>query len=255
VPHWSQHITAATGKLSNLFNHVKGTAVGLDVSVGVIADLRTNDPEGAEHFATYFSAINVALAEAGLPKHVEPTDCECWSAQMFGYSGLHYLRRIAAHMDAGQPLPPPGDEASSDDPLLAAYFDDVSGRRPGLLQRITQRSPRFSRTFDHLLVHSDAEGFYLPQDFPNVLFADDEAVPGGMLGSVPRLLSELERLAAALAIPDDLHVQSEALWEAADSQGEGDKTWQRYGIESFSCVVLREACRRSLASGAAVVFS
>lgn len=229
--------------------------MGLDVSVGLMADLKANDPEGAGHFSAYLAAIDLVLKEAGLPPHVEPSEGECWSAQMFGYSGLHYLRRIAAHVDAGQPLPSPGDDASSDDPLLAAYFDDVSGRKPGLLQRITQRSPRFSRTFDHLLVHSDAEGFYLPQDFPNVLFADDNAVPGGMLGSVPRLLAELDRLAAVLGIPDDLHSQSEALWEAADAQGEGDAIWQRYGIESFSCVVLREACRRSLATGAAIVFT
>lgn len=228
--------------------------MGLDLSVGLIADLRSNDSEGAEHFSTALSALDPLLKSAGLLPHVEPDECACWSAQMYGYSGLHYLRRIAAYVDAGQPLPPPGDNASSEDPLLAAYYDAVAGKTPGLLQRITRRSPRFSRSFDHLLVHSDAEGFYLPQDFRHVLFAEDEAVPGGMVGSVPRLLAELERLAAQLAIPDDLHAQSEDLWEAAEAQGEGVERWQQYGIESFCCVVLREACRRSLATGAAIIF-
>lgn len=229
--------------------------MGLDISVGFVADLRANDPEGSEVFEQYFSFVGLLLKEAGLPQHVEPLDCEVWGSQMYGYSGLHYLRRIAAHMDAGLPLPPPGDEKSSADPLLEAYFDDVLGKKPGLMRRLFKKHPRFARSFDHLIVHSDAEGFYLPQDFRRVLFADDKKLPGGMLGSSPRLLAELERLAEALGVPERLHSQSEELWEAADSQGEGDAQWERYGIESYSCVVLREACRKSLGSGAAIVFS
>lgn len=228
--------------------------MGLDVSVGYIADLRNNDPEGAEAFEEYFSFVGLLLKEAELPQHVEPLDCEVWGAQMFGYSGLHYLRPIAAHIDAGLPLPPPGNNESSADPLLEAYFDDVLGKKQSLMQRLFKKQPRFARSFDHLIVHSDAEGFYLPLDFSGVLFADDKKLPGGMLGSVPRLLTELERLAEALAVPESLHSQSEELWEAADSQGEGNAIWERYGIESFSCVVLREACRKSLATGAAIVF-
>ena len=228
--------------------------MGLDLSVGFIADLKVNDPESAEDFAQYFSFVGQLLKEAGLPEHMEPTDCEVWGAQMFGYSGLHYLRRIAAHIDAGLPLPPPGDNKSSSDALVEAYFDDVLGKRIGLMQRLFKKQPQFARSFDHLIVHGDSEGFYLPQDFPSVLFADDKKLPGGMLGSVPRLLAELERLAEALGLPENLHSQSEELWEAADSQGGGDALWERYGIESFSCVVLREACHKSLASGAAIVF-
>ncbi|MGB0133790.1 hypothetical protein [Dokdonella sp.] len=229
--------------------------MGLDVSIGFVADLRANDPEGAEEFDEYFSFLGLLLKEAGLPQHEEPIDCEVWGAQMFGYSGLHYLRRIAAHLDARLPLPQPGDDNSSDDPLLAAYFDHVLGKKSGLVQRLLKRHPRFARSFDHLIVHSDAEGFYLPQDFPHVLFADDKKLPGGMLGSAPRLLAELERLASMLGVPESLHSQSDELWEAADSQGEGDARWERYGIESYTCVVLREACRKSMATGSAIVFS
>jgi hypothetical protein len=231
-----------------------GVFVGLSLSVGIIADLKVNDPEAAEDIVECFSFAGDLLADAGLPQHVEPMECEVWDAQMFGYSGLHYLRRIAAHIDAGLPPPSPGDEKSSADPLLEAYFADVLGKKPGLVRRLFKKQSRFARSFDHLIVHSDAEGFYLPQDFPCVLFADDKKLPGGMLGSVPRLLAELDRLAEVLGVPEDLHSQSEELWEAADSQGEGDALWQIYGIESYSCVVLREACRKSLASGSAIVF-
>ena len=228
--------------------------MGLSVCVGLLADVERNDAEGAGSLREHLAFVDFMLRQEGLPQHVEPTDVESWDAQMFGYSGLHYLRRIAAHIDAGLPLPPPGDDKSSGDEILKAYFASVLNQAPGLLKRLFGKTPRFSRSFDHLIVHSDAEGFYLPQDFPSVLFADDKKLPGGMLGSAPRLGSELERLAIALGIPDTLHSQSEELWEAADSQGEGVMPWQKYGIESFSCVVLREACRKSLATGSAIVF-
>ena len=42
--------------------------------------------------------------------------------------------------------------------------------------------------------------------------------------------------------------------EGADSQGDGTELWERYGIESFCCVALREGCRASMAAGAALVF-
>jgi hypothetical protein len=228
--------------------------VGLSLCVGCVTDLKVDDPEGAGVYSEYFSFVGHVMAGAGLPPHLEPSDCEVWSAQMFGYSGLHYLRRIAAHIDAALPLPPPGDDRSSSDPILESYFSNVIGKEPGVLLRLFKKQPRFARSFDHLIVHSDAEGFYVPQDFSEVLFADDRKLPGGMLGSVPRLLAELDRLANILGVPDDLHSEAEELWEAADSPGAGDALWQKYGIESFSCVVLREACHKSLATGAALVF-
>lgn len=229
--------------------------MGLSLEVGILADLREHDPEGAEAFEGFFAFAGRLLRKHGLSPHEEPLQCEVWSAQMYGYSGIHYLRRIAAHLDAGLPMPPPGDAGSSDDAVLQAYFREITGPAPGWWQRLSGKVPRFARSFDHLIVHSDAEGFYLPQDFPRVLLsADDQNLPGGMLGSVPRLLAELDRLADALGVPDDLHAQSHELWDAADAQGEGEAAWQRYGIESLSCVVLREACRKSLESGAALVF-
>ena len=79
-------------------------------------------------------------------------------------------------------------------------------------------------------------------------------VVGGMVGSSPRLLSECKRIAAALEIPSELDETSDALWEAADSQGEGTLKWERYGIESFSCVCLMRACMKSIEAKAGLVF-
>lgn len=75
-----------------------------------------------------------------------------------------------------------------------------------------------------------------------------------MLGSSYRLLSECKRIAAELEIPSDLDETSDALWDAADSQGEGTQKWERGGIESFSCVCLMRGCMKSIAAKAVLVF-
>ena len=230
--------------------------MGLSLEVGILADFRGNDPEGEATYRDYFATLNDYLDSVDLKAHHEPDECETWSADMYGYSGLHYLRRLAAHVDLTGQLPCPGDDESSADPVLNKYFAHASEKRPGLVARLFDRQPAFARGFDHLIVHSDAEGFYLPVDLKSVLFVPDRfPVPGAMIGSVSRLLDELSRLSALLQIPQDLHARSEELWEAADSPGEGHALWQLYGIESYSCVVLTEGCRKSIASGAALVFT
>ncbi len=111
------------------------------------------------------------------------------------------------------------------------------------------------RGFDHLIVHGDAEGFYLPIDFSDVQFPDAKLeIAGGMVGSTPRLLSECRRIADVLKVPIDLDETSDALWNAADSQGEGDQVLERNGIESYSCVCLIRGCIKSIENKAALVF-
>ncbi|MFL5242013.1 MAG: hypothetical protein ACJ8FY_07885 [Gemmataceae bacterium] len=104
--------------------------------------------------------------------------------------------------------------------------------------------------------HSDAEGYYLPQDFPKVLFPpEDLEIPGGMVGSSVRLHDECKRLANWLQLPLDLDPEAEEVWEAAfDKQGEEDEVWHRYGIESFVCLRLYAASKHSMEHGAAIVF-
>jgi hypothetical protein len=111
-------------------------------------------------------------------------------------------------------------------------------------------------SFDHLMLHGDAEGFYLPIEFPNVLFPDESLeFACGMIGSSYRLLSECERIATVLEIPADLDENSEGLWQGAESQGEGSQMWERYGIESHACVSLVQGCRKSIEMGAALMFT
>ncbi len=235
--------------------------MGLALRVGMLVDLADEDPEGFEHHAFALRRLNRLLVQSGLPAHDEPEDCEPWDGEMISYSGLHDLRRVAAYLDCGEPLPPPArGPGASDDACLEGYFAvaeaDDGGRRPGLFARLFGKKPRYRRGFDHLLLHSDAEGYYLPIDFAEVLFAPlDLEIPGVAVGSAPRLLAELERIAAALRIPDHLTAQSDELWEASDDPPEEGETWRRYGRESFGCVTLREGCRHAIAQRAALVFT
>jgi hypothetical protein len=229
--------------------------MGLALEVGILADLKEADPEGFEYHAAALARLNRFLKSRDLPPHREPDDCEVWSGEMIGYSGLHDLRRLAAYLDCEAPLPTRRSRNAAKDPCLAGYYASVDGRRPGWFQRLFGPKTRYRRGFDHLIVHGDAEGYYLPADFPDVLFPPpDLEVPGGMVGSAPRLLAELDRIAAALAIPDGLTPDAQELWQAADDPTNGGELWQQYGRESFGCVTLRHACRQSIAQRAALVF-
>jgi hypothetical protein len=118
----------------------------------------------------------------------------------------------------------------------------------------------------HLLCHSDAEGFYVPVDFKDVLFDgdsceedDDEddveegeaGLPGGMLGSSCRLLEELVFVAPALGIHLDNGKLSDEEAERIDALIEEDGGLYR---EYVSWLLLYESARLSIAHKTAIVF-
>ena len=226
--------------------------MGLSISVGLGAEVREDgDDETLAYLEDQFEVINDLLESFGLPAHREPYDLKAdqtLALDMFGYSGLHYLRRVAAHLALGEELPPPGDEEAASDPVLAEYYR--------LYDEHLAEGKAAEMRFQHLIMHSDVEGFYLPADFPEVIHADPSLeVTGDLIGSAPRLLAECLELAAALELPADLDPESDEVWEAAESQGDGEVKWQRYGIESHTCLALIRACRASVGTGAALVFN
>ncbi len=229
--------------------------MGLGLSVGILKDMRENDAEGYDYFKTTLIKVNQALAAVGLPPHLEPEDISTGdeaSFEMFGYSGLHYLRRVAAHITYTGKVPLPGDESASNDRLNKKYYlESVASPTDGL-SWFFKRRPLFK--FNHLMQHSDAEGFYLPADFQDVIFPDDALeIPGAMIGSSKRLLQECKHLAEVLRLPLDIDPESDELWEAPEMQGRGTG-WKAYGVESFTCIRLIKSCEASVRSGAAVVF-
>jgi hypothetical protein len=158
--------------------------MGLAIVVGMMA--KDGGTEGAEWMRESLAIVNGLLERHAVPTHVESTTSRPESSRClldgFPYSWLHYLRRVYAHV-ASDPdwtleAPPEGEDAT-DDPLIAEIGSDMDS---------------------HLLCHSDAEGFYVPVDFSDVIFDESDELPGAILGSSQQLMRELERLAPYLGI-------------------------------------------------------
>src|SRR5262249_3659514 len=217
--------------------------MGLALEVGGLADLKEADEEGFERLKEQFGIVNQVLSGAGLPTHIEPEELdEGCSCGMYGYSGLHYLRRVAAYLALGRPIPPPGDKNAAKDPVLHGdyYKRFLAGER---------------LKYRHLIIPSHAERFYVPIDFERPLVVtDDVPLYGGMLGSTQQLLAECRELAGVLGVPAGMDAEADEVMDAIQTQGQGRENWQQYAIETFTCLQLIEACETSLRTKAAIEF-
>jgi len=217
--------------------------MGLGLEVGILADLKEVNAEGFAYFKRQFGILNQVLSDAGLGTHVEPEELDgVFSCAMHGYSGLHYLRRIGAHLALGRPVPPPGDKEAAHDPILERdYWNGfVAGDH---------------LKYQHLIIHSDAEGFYVPIDFEGALVAtDDVPLLGGMLGSTQQLRAECRELACVFGVPAGMDAEADEIMDAIETQGQGREKWQQYAVETFTCLQLIAACDASLRTKAAIVF-
>jgi len=208
--------------------------MGLAISTHFLADMLANDEEGAVWIRKNLELVNALLAENGLPAHTEPTTIttkarpHCGS---FPYSFLHYLRRAFARVHEGQEMTPIGDGDPTDDPAIeeATVMMDT-----------------------HLLCHSDAEGYYVPIEFDEVIFdVDDRGLPGGCLGSTQRLMAELVQTAPAIGIEVKNGQVSDAVVAAINAENE-DAPYYR---ERLVWLTLFEAARVSIADKTLIVFN
>ncbi|WP_432730346.1 hypothetical protein [Variovorax sp. W6] len=239
--------------------------MGLAVCVGMLAELLEDDPESAEGFEEELAEVNRVLAAAGLPPHTEPRgplelDSRA-SIDGFPYSFIHYLRRAYAH------------RVLSPDWVATPLADDVDPTADPKIQALLDGSE------SHLLCHSDAEGFYVPIDFQEVLFDGDgsdedeeeekekdeedyeaegdadleelNGLPGGMLGSSQRLLEELVFVAPALGIRLENGKLSDEEAERIDALIDDDNGLYR---EYVSWLLLYESARLSIEHRTAIVF-
>lgn len=229
--------------------------MALTIAVGILADPERDD--AADEFGEDLAAITKALAKAGLPAWTEPDlpFDDAADFDMYGYSGLHCLRRLAVHLAETGALPAPADaEEAADDPLLATFYSRHPHHALELGDQVTVigSAEAAAGRFDHLVQHSDCEGFYVPLDFGPILI--DDRVTGEYIGSSQRLLEDCRLIAERLGLPDDLDPWSDEVDEAMDGPKAGKEGWRRYGVESFTCLQLMAAARQSIATGAAMVF-
>ncbi|HWP39303.1 MAG TPA: hypothetical protein VNL70_00155 [Tepidisphaeraceae bacterium] len=213
--------------------------MGLAVVVGIVAQVARADPEAVEHYREEFARINEVLVERGLPEHTEPEELPALanrcSLESYPYSFLHSLRRVYAHRVR--------DAAWVATPVL----EQQEAMNDPLVEEVTMEMT------SHLLCHSDAEGYYLPIDFDEILFDEQQdRITGGMLGSSYRLRDELLFVAPALginvlgkALPDS---EADRITSCMEQEG---PLW----IEKTVWLSLFEAARLSIQHRAAICFT
>jgi hypothetical protein len=234
--------------------------MGLDVVVGLLAETR-EDPEARAHFVAQFASINRVLRSLGLPAHQEPeTVRQPLAMSMIGYTGLHHLRRAAAQVWSDGERPPPvgGGADPAGETAVRSYVSGVNSRvrlpwHRGERLYTSGRGPNF----DQLMLHSDAEGCYLPQPLRYVIEPDRRSGVGGTIGSSVALLRELRQLTEILELPPDLDPEGEDLMAAIEGRARqaADVRWRQHPIECHACLVLTRAAEASLHEGAALVFT
>jgi hypothetical protein len=210
--------------------------MGLSISVGYLADLEHNDAEGAAWFSEILEKLNAVLEQHGLQAHREPThlpELESRSAcPSFPYSFLHYLRRVYAH-------------AKRDPTWRAEPLE--TGRDPAQDDVLDEEIFMFE---SHLLNHADGEGYYVPQEFEDVIYEDD--IAGTMIGSSQHLLRELIQAAPALGITLENDELSDVEAARINKVGESDAGLYR---ELTVWIALFEAARLSIEHNTLIVFS
>jgi hypothetical protein len=237
--------------------------MGLTIGVGWHSrDKQELDADEFDDFSEPYRVLSRELVGAGLPPHVEPVDFpepEIFEAEMIGYGGLHYIRRLAAYWVLTEKLPSPDIEYEHaiQDPMIERLYDklaknDYRSRPQGLWDRITGKHEEL---FAHLMLHSDAEGFYVPTEFEDVIFEQGtDTGLGGMIGSSQKLLQECEILAKLIELPPDIDCEDETLWDVSEDPEPEGPLWHQYGKEAFGLARLITACRVSIRNKAVVVF-
>jgi hypothetical protein len=234
--------------------------MGLSLVVGIYPELARNDPGNQEFYRDQFKRVNQALHHARIPEHHEPAEAEGapWSCDLQGFETLHYLRRLAAYICLREEVPPPGDEDCAIDPINEQWCLWATNHQPkGLMAQLLGDRVDEPIPYEHLMVHSDANGFYLPKQFHRVVIAPEQygVLGEGLIGSAYSLREDCKRIAAAIDLPLDLDPDADEVQEAFEKQGKIPGAWRPYGRESFACLQLHRAASVSIATGCAIVLT
>lgn len=239
--------------------------MGLGITVGTLSDLLENDEEGAGWVKGHFKEINDLLRTNGFEEHSEPEKCEVWWADGYGYSGLHALREVAGIVWMGKDIPRDvlltGQDKTCGDKLFDTALPMLLGEeKKGWISRLVRRMQKPSPLpFLHLVAHSDAQGYYVPIDFPVPLTPNvmqEETATLWPLGSVQQLSKEVTELMDHLEISNDLTSQSDDLIECLEASKPkmGGALWEAQPIAAYSALILKDACDASMKTGAAISF-
>ncbi len=204
--------------------------------------------------------LAAALEAAGKEPHLEPDRLDeqgRFEAEISDHSQLHALRRIAARVALGAGITPIADPDLADEDQVVDLYYERGGTptSPGVLGSVSSFIWRRDPVFQHLMFHGDTAGFYLPRDFKNVIIVEDElAVPGGIIGSVPRLLAECRQLAERLEVTADFEAEDLGIPWKPESKTDEPPVWLDHREAAYCLVALRSACHAAMRVGAVVYF-
>ncbi|HUF56865.1 MAG TPA: hypothetical protein VMM55_09940 [Thermohalobaculum sp.] len=182
--------------------------------------------------------VNVQLRARGMPTHAEPAEAPPWQPTLPGplpVEALLRLRRLMAHHLARpgmavEPLP------SGADPRADPVMEIAAVRRD-----------------NHLIHHGDAEGFYLPVSFSQVVHdPTGTTIPGGWVGSSHRLAEELREIAPLLDLPPI--EDGTAVPQHVIDRVMRDRDAAPFHLEERAWLLHTEAAAASLRHGAAIVY-
>lgn len=154
-----------------------------DIWLVPLVDVLVQSPDNP--FRDDLQIYDAALAAAGLPQvpvfpYMPGLSGDVEPIAAFDYDSLHFLRRAYLLMVTGLDVTPV-DELGGDYEQLLEMFEDTAER-------------------SHLVWHFDHAGAYVPLDFEAPVVDDALLAGGGPLGSVQRLLAELEAVAPHIGI-------------------------------------------------------
>jgi hypothetical protein len=211
--------------------------MGLAVCIGNLAECIKDDEEWADDVREELQRVNALLEANGIEPFDEPEELPELQSRCpingYPYSFLHYLRRVAA-IRANEPdfvAQPLEKGMEPDSPWI-----EVEAQK----------------NLNHLICHSDAEGYYVPRAFKPVLIDESGEIPGAYVGSSYTLHDELVAVAPALKISLSGKELSDSEAQRISELIESESAlW----IEHLVWLDLFEASRLSIQHGTAIVFS
>jgi hypothetical protein len=218
--------------------------MGVDLTVGYLAEMNANDAEGMAQSRKRFAGITKRLKKDKLPTYTEPEDIRYWAIRVWPQNGIALLQRLAIFLWKKDGKLPSPATYGMDAPFEG---DDISGIYEDCYFYSEERNKQ-GQNFRHLVCHSCRDGGWLP-----IVFEEPFTEAAVEYGSSVHLKEQCEAVAAALELPLDLDPDAKEVQESLRTPAKSGKTWKRYGIESFNCLLLHKAARLSIERVAAII--
>ena len=218
--------------------------MGVDLTVGYLAEMKANDAEGMAQSRKRFADITKRLKKDKLPAYKEPEDLDYWTIRVWPQNGIALLQRLAIFLwRKNGKLPTPATyemDAPFEGKDIAKIYEDC--------YFYPEESNKKGQNFRHLVCHSCRDGGWLP-----IAFEEPFAEGYVDYGSSVLLKDQCAAVAEALELSLDLDPDAKEVQAALRTPAKSGKTWRRYGIESFNCLLLHKAARLSVERGAAII--